>query len=537
MRQILMNLIGNAVKFTSQGEVIVRADVQPGMDRARVDIVVSDTGIGMDAPTVAKIFEPFTQADESTTRRFGGSGLGLAICRELAELMGGSITAESRPQAGSTFHVHLALRPAPTPARIEPALPPRRVRILTRRPALAESLTRHVRALGLTVLGEDAAAIPARARSHSRGCPRISGALVITSGLRPMEYPRRIIVVATGAELEETDLVGLEMDAVVLKPVQRGTLYETLATACGLAAPPASNDANEAESAAALGAHVLLVEDESVNASVAEGYLAALGCTSVWVKDGAEAVARNAAERFDLILMDLSMPVMDGFATASLIRERGGSGGRVPIVALTAHDATTYRDACLNAGMDDLLCKPYTLAACAQVVRRWTKQDGAPLHPRSDSQAIVDADVVEGLRRLRADGQGDLYSKLVDLFQVGSAQTLQQLAVALQKSDWIAVAALCHKLAPSAANVGAMAFARDVRTLERLCVAGETRRGATICTGTLRRRTRRSSRRCWISVCGPVHESTGRKPSRSRSSPTMRILAVCCSPRPLRQAD
>jgi signal transduction histidine kinase/ligand-binding sensor domain-containing protein/CheY-like chemotaxis protein/HPt (histidine-containing phosphotransfer) domain-containing protein len=473
VRQILMNLIGNAVKFTSQGEVVVRADVQPGSERARVEIMVSDTGIGMDAPTVAKIFEPFTQADESTTRRFGGSGLGLAICRELAELMGGSITAESRPQAGSTFHVHLALRPAPTPARTEPALPPKRVRILTRRPALAESLTRHVRALGLTVLGEHTAHSPppdlilADARGYqdyllSRlGAPE--GALV------------QVIVVATGAELEETDLVGLETHAVVLKPVQRGALCETLAAACGVAAPTISNDANEAESAVPLGAHVLLVEDEPVNASVAEGYLAVLGCTTVWVKDGAEAVARNAAERFDLILMDLSMPVMDGFATASLIRQRRGAGGRVPIVALTAHDATTYKDACLNAGMDDLLCKPYSLEACAQVVRRWTKRDGAPPRPQSDSQAIVDAAVVEGLRRLRADGQGDLYSKLVDLFQVGSTQTLQQLAVAFEKSDWVAAAALCHKLAPSAANVGAMAFARDVRKLERLCVAGETR--------------------------------------------------------------
>jgi two-component system sensor histidine kinase BarA len=438
-----------------------------------VDIVVSDTGIGMDAPTVAKIFEPFTQADESTTRRFGGSGLGLAICRELAELMGGSISAESRPQAGSTFHVNLALKPAPTPARTEPALPPRRVRILTRRPALAESLARHLRALGLTVLGEDAAGyslapdlILADVRGYREHLLSRLGS--------PEGAPARIIVVATGAELEQTDLVGLEMDAVLLKPVQRGALYEVLATACGLAAPTASDHANEAESAAALGAHVLLVEDEPVNAAVAEGYLAVLGCTSVWVKDGAEAVARSAAERFDLILMDLSMPVMDGFATASLIRERGGAGGRVPIVALTAHDATTYKDACLNAGMDDLLCKPYTLEACAQVVRRWTKRDGAPLHPRSDSPAIVDADVVEGLRRLRAGGPHDLYSKLVDLFQVGSTQTLQQLAVALQKSDWVAAAALCHKLAPSAANVGAMAFARDVRALERLCIAGET---------------------------------------------------------------
>src|SRR5207249_7582981 len=119
--------------------------------------------------------------------------------------------------------------------------------------------------------------------------------------------------------------------------------------------------------AEALSAHVLLVEDEPVNAAVAQGYLTALGCTSVWVKDGAEAVARHAAERFDLILMDLSMPGMDGFATTALIRQRGAAAARVPIVALTAHDAANYRDACLTAGMDDMLSKPYTLEECAQV--------------------------------------------------------------------------------------------------------------------------------------------------------------------------
>jgi len=140
VRQILMNLIGNAVKFTAQGEVIVRADVHraaPG--GASLEISVSDTGIGMDAVTIGRIFEPFAQGDESTTRRFGGSGLGLAICRELAQLMGGSIDVESRPQAGSTFHLRLQLPTGPTLAAPAPAWPQRRVRILTRRPALAES--------------------------------------------------------------------------------------------------------------------------------------------------------------------------------------------------------------------------------------------------------------------------------------------------------------------------------------------------------------------------------------------------------------
>jgi CheY-like chemotaxis protein len=263
---------------------------------------------------------------------------------------------------------------------------------------------------------------------------------------------------------------------VVLKPVQRGALYDALAATSGRT--PHAGVAPAAAPAEALNAHVLLVEDEPVNAAVAQGYLMALGCSSVWVKDGAEAVARNAAERFDLIFMDLSMPGMDGFATTALIRQRGAASGRVPIVALTAHDAANYRDACLTAGMDDMLSKPYTLEECAQVVRRWSARGAvqASSAARSDPLASVDAAAVASLRRLRGDERTDLYSKLVDLFQAGSAQALAQLAATLDAADLIAAAAVCHKFASSAANVGASAFARDVRELERLCAAGEAQR-------------------------------------------------------------
>jgi two-component system sensor histidine kinase BarA len=382
--------------------------------------------------------------------------------------MRGHLTVESQPQAGSSFHVELPLKTARALPRAEPPLPPRRVHILTRRPALAESLARHARALGLIVLEQDEPAVADLILADARGYRDYQ--------LSRLAAPRRaqpqLIVIATAAELESPDLAVLDAQAVILKPVQRGALYETLAAASGLAAHAS---ASATSSAPLLGAHVLLVEDEPVNASVAEGYLAALGCTSVWVKDGPEAVARNAAERFDLILMDLSMPVMDGFATASLIRQRGGAGGKVPIVALTAHDAATYRDACLNAGMDDLLTKPYTLEECAQIVGRWTTRGAArsQTHPGTAALSSVDAGAVEGLRRLRSAGDADLYSKLVDLFQAGSAPALRQLAAALAAADLGAAGAVCHKLASSAANVGATMFARDVRALERLCAAGE----------------------------------------------------------------
>jgi signal transduction histidine kinase/ligand-binding sensor domain-containing protein/CheY-like chemotaxis protein/HPt (histidine-containing phosphotransfer) domain-containing protein len=487
MRQILMNLIGNAVKFTAHGEIVVKADIDSVSDRATVRLSVADTGIGMDVATIGKIFNPFTQADESTTRRFGGTGLGLAICRELAELMGGSIKVESQPQVGSTFYLSLPLKVAVgQPRQQPPPLPRRSVRILTRRPALAESLSRYVSAFGLTVIagdrdgpdpvsGEDFAIVDASGHlDYLKSHPGSPGST------RPA-----LVVVATQADVEAKGLEHLVgAPAIVLKPIRRDALHEAIATAMGVSTSLADTVLAAPQSENHIGGHVLLVEDEPVNAAVAQGYLAALGCTSIWVKDGPEAVARSAAERFDLILMDLSMPTMDGFETTALIRQRMGAS-RVPIVALTAHDAANYRETCLKADMDDMLGKPCTLDECAQVLRRWLTRSVEPTHTpptaRGGGLSSVDAAAVARLRNLRSGGQADLYSKLVDLFQAGSSDSLTRLQAALEAGDLKAAGAVCHKLASSAANVGALSFAKDVRQLENLCVAGDAARARSLC--------------------------------------------------------
>jgi signal transduction histidine kinase/ligand-binding sensor domain-containing protein/CheY-like chemotaxis protein/HPt (histidine-containing phosphotransfer) domain-containing protein len=398
IRQIVMNLVGNAVKFTEQGEIAVEADVDmENADRATVHITVSDTGIGMDAAALEKIFQPFTQADESTSRRFGGSGLGLAICRELAELMGGRITVESTPGKGSAFHVLLPL--VLSAAQATPPYAP----------------------AGLREAGPAAAA------------------------------------------------------------------------------PQGTNDV----ASGAIGGHVLIVEDEPVNATVAQGYLEALGCTSVWAKDGAEGLARGAAERFDLILMDLNMPAFDGYETARMMRERAaGTARRVPIIALTAHAPSLVRERCEAAGMDDVLSKPYTLEDCEKMLRRWVPRDREPLAakrpnsghgiaetvpraqgagasgddppavPAAEDLAKLDNATVVRLRGTGAPGRSSLYSRLVGLFRTGSSAALDELQAALRGGDLTTARAVCHKLKSSAANVGAMAFSEDVRRLEQLCAAG-----------------------------------------------------------------
>jgi signal transduction histidine kinase/ligand-binding sensor domain-containing protein/CheY-like chemotaxis protein/HPt (histidine-containing phosphotransfer) domain-containing protein len=494
IRQIVLNLIGNAVKFTLQGEVVVKADIDAvESGRATVRITVSDTGVGMDAATLEKIFEPFTQADESTTRRFGGTGLGLAICRDLAELMGGTVTAESRASVGSTFQVRLPLAVSadrvPQPSA---AFAARTVRILTRRPALAESLARHVSALGLDAFCDQSEQRIDLAESTDLVIVDLSThSAAVESAFKGGKSPRPppVVVVASAAQLEALECRHrIDPEVIASKPVHRQVLLSALGVAAGLRPPAIDEPSRSSPAPTSIGGHVLLVEDEPVNAAVAQGYLAELGCTSVWVDSGSEAIARSATEWFDMIMMDLNMPLMDGFAATRLIRQREGQGCRVPIIALTAHHANDYRDSCLDAGMDDLMSKPYTLDQCARLLRRWigkevrppvSGDDGASATVGAGAHAVaaagiqaateIDGPTVIGLKNLRSAGPSDLYSKLVDLFRPVSSKTIDQLQFALASDDFETAGALCHKLASSAANVGALAFAQYIRQLEKAC--------------------------------------------------------------------
>lgn len=476
VRQILMNLVGNAVKFTSKGEVVVRADVEIGADGAVATLAVSDTGVGMDAQAMQRIFEPFAQADETTTRKFGGTGLGLSICRELSDLMGGRISVESQPQIGSTFTLKLPLRVAAvaSPAATLP-LAGKRIQILSRRPSLQESLQRHAATLGLV---RDDASPDVVIVDASSQLEELRAML-----LRPQQNGAAVVI-ATADEVVRHDLrVLLEEKRIVLKPVHRIALREALGSALGIRLADDSTSTSANAPSVQLRGHVLLVEDDAVNAAVAEGYLASIGCTSAWAKTGADAIARFAGERFDLVLMDLNMPDMDGFTATRLIRQREGKSRRIPIVALTAHEASNYREKCLAADMDDILSKPYTYDDCAHLLRKWlvgSATSAPPAQSRDaaepeapDSLLSIDVTTIGSLRKLRANGHADLYSKLVGLFTKGSTDAVAQLRAALEVDDFKSAAATCHKLASSASNVGAAAYGRQVRRLEQACIAAD----------------------------------------------------------------
>jgi signal transduction histidine kinase/ligand-binding sensor domain-containing protein/DNA-binding NarL/FixJ family response regulator/HPt (histidine-containing phosphotransfer) domain-containing protein len=494
VRQVLMNLVGNAVKFTAQGEIVVRADVEElAGDNVMVKLSVSDTGIGMEESVLAKIFEPFTQADEKTTRQFGGTGLGLSICRELAELMGGRIAVESRQQIGSTFTLHLPMQLGAELAP-QPQLPVVGARLCTRRPSLAEALQRHCAALGVTLAwepqGQDREPRPGELLLVDAGSCEPLLARCLT---RPELCRDSLVVIATPAEVERLGLrLLLPERAVVLKPVHHVAVLEALATVLHMPeliqAPAAQQDLQT------LQGHVLLVEDDPVNAAVAQGYLAELGCSSAWVTSAEGAIARRQTEHFDLVFMDLNMADMDGFTATAHIRERERAGQRVPIVALTAHDAHSYRERVLAAGMDDILSKPYSLQDCRAMLARWITrtasgpdqaQPAAAVAPANapveapatlEALASVDTGAVQSLRGLGAGGPEALYGRLAGLFESSSQPVMAALDAALRNGELPQAADLCHRLKSSAANVGAMAFAAALRELEQHCRAGENMR-------------------------------------------------------------
>jgi signal transduction histidine kinase/ligand-binding sensor domain-containing protein/CheY-like chemotaxis protein len=465
IRQILMNLIGNAIKFTQQGEIVVRWQyIPPGAGTATVRLTVSDTGIGISETSINKIFDPFTQADETTTRRFGGTGLGLSICQQLAELMGGTIDVTSRPECGSTFTVRLPLVLMPVPPTRAGNVPRRTLVIHTRRPAFAESCHGYAGLLGFDCrmaeeLSDREATSGVLHVVDADSSPAVVNSLVLAAGQPPA------LVVASPAAVRAQRLEGRIDDARLLRaPVPREILETALASVAGEVADRRRSTRDVAS--AGFTQHVMVVEDDGVNAAVAQGYLAELGCTCVWVEDGEAAVARERMERFDLILMDLNMPGLDGFETARRIRG-AHSSSRVPIIALTANSAEAFRPSCLEAGMDDIMTKPYTLAECATMLTRWGKPAvRAEILTRLDGKSVAD------LHNIGGAGSSGLYVKLVALFEKSAAAGIQQLGQALQDGDLKRAQAAAHKLKGASGNVGATEFSRSLHSVETSCAAG-----------------------------------------------------------------
>jgi two-component system sensor histidine kinase BarA len=379
LRQIVLNLLGNAVKFTAHGEVVMRAAV--GAAPGRVRIAVCDSGIGIDPGKHQQIFEPFRQADEATTRRFGGSGLGLAISRRLVRAMGGDIAVRSAPGAGSEFSFEIALAlPATRIARAAPLA--HDVLYFEPHAASAEALAALLARCGCH-------GVPIRSAAELRAWIADVGSCVDRAAL-----PWLLVATDAAACIELLESAGawigadrlVEMNRSdsaaeaaarlrfglprgVLKPVLRGALVSRLGAGGATAPRPGPAAAPEAGG----GGLILVVEDDPTNQLIVGSMLRGAGHRVLTADDGEHALALLREHVFDVVLMDWQMPDMDGLAVTRLIRAGavGAYGQQVPIVALTANAFAEDRTACLAAGMNDFLTKPVLLRQLLDVVERW----------------------------------------------------------------------------------------------------------------------------------------------------------------------
>ncbi|MEO8096569.1 MAG: response regulator [Acidobacteriota bacterium] len=380
-RQIIVNLTGNAIKFTEQGEIVIRARQEPSQDgRLRVHLEVADTGIGIAEQQQGQIFQAFTQADGSTTRKFGGTGLGLAISNQLVHLMGGDLWVESQVGIGSTFHFNLAFGLGRRPVDDDSLARLDGVRLLiadshptTRKILMDLALAWRMQPVEAASPSELVRAVHAGTASGQRfRFALIDGQLwemtahLLDSQLRPEPGQPALSVIVLGSSPHNS---APSAAARLTKPVNANELQALLCSQ--LRGPDLAVALTVADVAARpqLSLRILLAEDNRVNQLVCSRLLEKHGHTVVIANNGMEAVVQNERSKFDLILMDVQMPEMDGFeATAQIRKAELRSGVHVPVVALTAHAMTGDRERCLQAGMDGYATKPISWAALLQVI-------------------------------------------------------------------------------------------------------------------------------------------------------------------------
>ena len=505
LRQVIANLISNAIKFTARGEVVVRVKaLHSSAAEAAVSVSVEDTGIGIPAEAQSRIFDPFAQADGSTTRKYGGSGLGLAICKRLLALMGGSIRVESTPGQGSKFitEFRLALSQGTAPVPIaDSLLAGVRALVVDDNHTNREILREHLRGWGMAVscaaggpdalrLMEDAARAgqPFELAVLDLHMPEMDG---LELARRIKALPRSavtkvLMLSSTYTNNEDSARLDLRILRYLSKPVRRGDLFRVIKGI--LAAEPLDSAPQRPPAAAARlleGRRVLLVEDNAINQTIAAAMLRNDRIEVTLAGDGAEAVELVQAGGFDLVLMDCHMPNMDGYTATRHIRAWESAAQRppLPIVALTANAMTGDRDACLAAGMTDYLAKPITGAGLTEMLLRHlgaapesTADAPVPADavPADAAPPVYDASVLESLPMV-ADGSGPEYVQYVlEQFRQLSIDTLALYERAAEAGDEKTRLRCMHNLKSSSAQVGLKALAAVAGDLEGLIHRGET---------------------------------------------------------------
>jgi len=485
LTQVLVNLLSNAVKFTEEGEVVLRVDLTAaGMLRMRV----SDTGIGIPADVVPTLFDAFTQADSSTTRRFGGTGLGLAIVHRLVSLMGGRIGIDSTPGQGTTFSVELPLPPLEghgVPQRQQ--LEQRHLQLLivddnaTNREVVGQQLqgwgvgsTAAASAAEALALVQDASSFDGYLLDFSM--PDVDG-LELAIALRRRVGPTRPVLLLTSVSHVHSVLPE-GVDAVVSKPVRPSTLLDLLVRFFGeQVAPTEPTDPSEPPWANAP-LRILIVDDNQINQQLATLSLERFGLRADVASDGAEAVRAVTDIGYDLVFMDLQMPVMGGLEATHAIRALTDLQ-QPTIVAMTASATSEMRTACLDAGMDDFVPKPFSVDDLRHAIDRVIAQTGPPLDvappslpPPPPVAADLDAAVLAGLAPLFAAHPDKSLSQAVADAVANFAQLIDDLETGARDGDLELVERSAHTLKSAGAMMGAARLAEVAATLEATASTG-----------------------------------------------------------------
>ena len=484
LRQVLFNLVGNAIKFTSEGEVSISVRTA-AEDEASVMLLfeVRDTGIGLDDEQLGRLFQPFVQADSSTTRRFGGTGLGLSISKRLVELMGGEISVASSPQKGSTFAftIRLARRPA-KPMAVRRPLQGQRLLVVDDSAMVRDLVCRYAVEAGAEtgVAANAVEAMKELQHAQAAGAPYQAAILdirlpdqdgwALARSIRKDEAlaPIRLVLLTAFDEPEHRrDALAQGFSAYLTKPIRRSLLLSALVPALD---KEIRAKAEELE-APAPDALILVAEDNPTNRAVIAKQLKKLGYRHEIFPDGRTALDAYDPDRHALVLTDCHMPVMDGFVLTQALRAAEAATSRhVPIVALTANALQGEAEKCLAAGMDDYIAKPAALAQLSSVLRKWTL--GAAAAPVVAAQAseelpIFDREILDEL----FEDSTEERQKLIDLFAHSVEQNLVDLAVALE-GNTAAAKELAHSIKGAARSSGAARVARAAETLEAALKSG-----------------------------------------------------------------
>ncbi len=492
--QVLTNLVNNAVKFTDSGEIRLKIELlEHTGTKVQLKFAVTDTGIGMTPAQSAKLFQAFTQADMSTTRKHGGTGLGLTISLRLVELMGGKIWLESAAGVGSTFYFTAWLELGKElPARVLPSrLPTLRVLVADDNAAAREILSEALKGVTgqVDLVSSGAEAVEAVRQGDADapydlvfmdwrmpGMDGIEATRRIKHDSALRQPPAIVMVTAFGREEVRDEAERLGIDGFLVKPVTQSTLVDTLVTLFTPVPAEIIRDSSEPHRARLAGARVLLVEDNEINQQIATELLQAVGVVVTVAANGRVAVDRVLANpsAFDLVLMDLQMPELDGYQATARLRADARCA-RLPIIAMTAHATLDEKNRCISTGMNDHVPKPIDPDALYEAVWRHFHSTSAeaggasslatgPITGITGLPAIADLDTADGL--LRVAGNRALYTRLLRRFAGEQGQAPAQIAAQLRAGDRGSAERTAHTARGVAANLGARTVQMAAAQLE-----------------------------------------------------------------------